>query len=251
MNECNLYRNTAHLYDLDDRQLLHDDIKLYLNCVHKTKGNILELACGTGRVTLTILKEVSERQVVALDLSEKMLSVLNAKIAGEPSISNNLTVLRKDMKDFELGIKFGLILLIWRSFQLLRNDEDAVKCLQSVRRHMEPGSLFLLSVFLPSESYGEDWLGKVNLSYETTDNSNNRIRRSTKNVSSDCINQVIEYDIIYDIQSPQGDKEIVEEKMILKYYYPDQIKEMVTRYGFIVVDEYYTDTDLFLTLMAG
>ena len=50
--KANLYRVTASLYDLDQRNITKDDISFYLEYASKLHGSILELACGTGRVTI-------------------------------------------------------------------------------------------------------------------------------------------------------------------------------------------------------
>ncbi|MCL1903698.1 MAG: hypothetical protein FWF94_04705 [Oscillospiraceae bacterium] len=106
--------------------------------------------------------------------------------------------------------------------------------------------LFLINVFLPKESYGEEWLGKEFLSYETIDESNYKVVRSTKNLNSDEEKQIIEYASIYNITSPDGNHEKLEDKMILRYYYPDQIKKLLTDYNFNIIEERKTEDDLFL-----
>jgi ubiquinone/menaquinone biosynthesis C-methylase UbiE len=50
--KANLYRVTASLYDFDQRNITKDDISFYLEYATKLHGSILELACGTGRVTI-------------------------------------------------------------------------------------------------------------------------------------------------------------------------------------------------------
>jgi hypothetical protein len=53
-NSClfgNLYVNTASYYDYDIRSIVKDDLDFYVEYASKTKGEILELASGTGRVS--------------------------------------------------------------------------------------------------------------------------------------------------------------------------------------------------------
>jgi len=52
--DVNLFQVTASLYDLDQRNITKDDISFYLEYALKLHGSILELACGTGRVTILL-----------------------------------------------------------------------------------------------------------------------------------------------------------------------------------------------------
>lgn len=53
----NLYTKAAFLYDFDDRDIVKSDIPFYLEYAAKYRGNILELACGTGRVSLVLAEK--------------------------------------------------------------------------------------------------------------------------------------------------------------------------------------------------
>ncbi len=52
--DVNLFQVTASLHDLDQRNITQDDIPFYLEYASKLYGSILELACGTGRVTILL-----------------------------------------------------------------------------------------------------------------------------------------------------------------------------------------------------
>jgi SAM-dependent methyltransferase len=246
MTEINLYANTAHLYDFDNREFLDYDVKLCLEYVNKTNGNILEIACGTGRVTIPILKNIPNCKVTAFDLSDKMLSVFKKKIK---SACHNLQLAKADMRNFSFNQKFDLVILIWRAFQVLLEEEDAKKCLQNVRKHMNKDSVFLFSIFLPQKSYGADWVGKEIFSYEAVDPANgNKIKRYTKNLNSDEEKQIIEYASIYDIVTPEGKCEVLEDKIVYKYYSLEQIKKLLADCGFTILKEHHTSADMFFAL---
>ena len=251
MDKQNLYANTAELYDFDNRALLNEDLELCLECVRETSGDILEIACGTGRITIPVLENAAGRKVTAFDLSEDMLSVFRKK-ALPPEFAGNLQIARADMRDFSFDKKFGLTILIWRAFQVLLNREDAVKCLRNVKKHMGSGGVFLFSVFLPQKSYGGDWPGRETLAYETVDPAtNNRIRRRTKNLRADEGAQIIEYASIYDIVTPAGARKTLEDMITYRYYHPEQIKALLKDCGFAVVRESASETDMFFILKSA
>ncbi|HBR31024.1 MAG TPA: class I SAM-dependent methyltransferase, partial [Clostridiales bacterium] len=66
-----MFRNSAWLYDVDNRDILSADIPFYIEFAKKQNGEILELGCGTGRVSLVLAAEGF--YVTGLDLSRQML----------------------------------------------------------------------------------------------------------------------------------------------------------------------------------
>jgi ubiquinone/menaquinone biosynthesis C-methylase UbiE len=118
---------------------------------HSQGQAVLEVACGTGRIAIRLAQEGVD--VVGLDFSPAMLAV-----AREKSVAmDNVRWVQGDMRSFELGETFGLVLIPGHSFQNLNAAADQVACLQSIRRHLVPGGT--LVVHLDHQSVS--WLGKL------------------------------------------------------------------------------------------
>ncbi len=126
MKTVNTYKTTAKYYDSDNKDLLKDDIDFYIQYADELKGNILELGCGTGRITIPLAR--AEHKVWALDISQPMLDVFAEKLRSESEATfNNLHVLPGDMRDFSFNEKFKLIFIPFRTFQsLISNKLPAV-----------------------------------------------------------------------------------------------------------------------------
>ena len=131
---------------------------------------------------------------------------------------------------------------------MLLCENDAYKCLKNIRNHMKREGLFLLSIFLPMESYGENWLGKETISFETIDSFNNKIIRTTTNLRSNEDKQIIEYSSTYNVIAKNGDIRIFKDIIKNKYYYPEQIKKILEKCGYIIIKEHRSSTDMFLYL---
>ena len=115
-------------------------------------GSLLEVACGTGRVTIRLAQDGP--YTVGLDVSEKMLEVAREKGKGIP----NLKWVEADMRDFELGETFDLVLIPGHAFQNLNTTQDQVACMQCIYRHIKPGGR--LVVHLDHQSVENFiWLG--------------------------------------------------------------------------------------------
>lgn len=112
---------------------------------------VLEIACGTGRVTLQLAR--AGVRITGLELSSAMLAQARAKSAGVP----NVTWVPGDMRTFDLGRQFGLVIIPGHSFQFMLTPEDQVQCLRCIQRHLRPSGV--LVVHLDHQDLA--WLGTL------------------------------------------------------------------------------------------
>jgi SAM-dependent methyltransferase len=117
--------------------------------VTRDGGAVLEVACGTGRVAIRLARHGA--RVVGLDLSAPLLAVARAKSAG----LQNLRWVLADMRFFDLGETFGLVLIPGHSFQNLNSPQDQVACLKAIRRHLAPGGRLVVHL----DHQDVRWLG--------------------------------------------------------------------------------------------
>ncbi len=116
------------------------------------RGSVLELGCGTGRVTIPIAKAGVE--VTGLDSSLEMLDVARAKSAG----IENVRWVQSDMANFELDQRFGLVIIPFRSFSLLLTVAEQQACLRRIHDHLLPGGRLALNFFNPDLALMASWL---------------------------------------------------------------------------------------------
>jgi SAM-dependent methyltransferase len=101
-------------------------------------GSVLELACGTGRVAIRLAQDGV--RMVGLDLSAEMIRVAARKSAG----LENTRWVEGDMRSFDLGETFDLVLIPGHSFQNLNSPQDQVACLECIRRHLTPAGTLVV-----------------------------------------------------------------------------------------------------------
>jgi SAM-dependent methyltransferase len=121
-----------------------DDLPFWLELARLHGDPVLELACGTGRVTLPLAR--AGFSVTGLDAAPTMLEVARAR-AAEAAL--DITWVEGDMRDFDLGTRFRLILCPANAFLHLLTRADIEACLAAVRRHLAPGGRFALDIFIP------------------------------------------------------------------------------------------------------
>ena len=124
------------------------DVAFYLEEARRTRGPVLELGCGTGRVAWALAAAGAE--VVGLDLSRPMLDRAEAKRVDMPAeAAARVHFQRGDMTDFTLDRRFGLVLIPYRAFQALTDPHDQRRCLAAIRRHLAAGGRLIIDLFDP------------------------------------------------------------------------------------------------------
>lgn len=112
---------------------------------------MLEIACGTGRVAVRLVQD--GLNVVGLDLSAPMLAVARQKSLALP----NVHWVQADMRSFDLGQTFDLVLIPAHSFQNLNTSQDQVACLECIRRHLRPNGTLVVHL----DHQDIRWLGDL------------------------------------------------------------------------------------------
>lgn len=124
------------------------DVEFYADLGRRTGGAVLELACGTGRVTLPLAETGLE--ITGLDSSQGMLSMARRKAAALPvAARRRLTLVHQDMTRLDLDRQFGLIFIPFRSFQHILTIDLQKQVLGALRRHLAPGGRAALHLFDP------------------------------------------------------------------------------------------------------
>jgi SAM-dependent methyltransferase len=155
MNEINPKNHYRSLVSRWYDRLLeneHQDIAFYAPIVQQTKGNVLELACGTGRLLVPFLKEGAA--IDGLDISQDMLDICQKKLSA---MSLSTSLYRQDLVDFKIDKPYALIFISGGSFQLVDDFDLAMTSLHTVYNHLAPGGRFVLDLFpLWSETSGRE-----------------------------------------------------------------------------------------------
>lgn len=113
---------------------------------HKRGQAVLEVGCGTGRLTIQLAQEGIK--VVGTDLSGEMLKIARSKNA-------EIHWIQGDMRTFHLAATFGLIIIPGHSFQFMLTPEDQVRALETFKQHLTHDGLLVIHL----DHQSVDWLG--------------------------------------------------------------------------------------------
>jgi SAM-dependent methyltransferase len=136
-----LYRDPRH-YDV--QTTLVDDIPFYLRQAQKYGDPVLELACGTGRITIPLAEKGI--QITGLDLSKPMLSHARKKAVKK---GIDIHWINADYRDFSLNEQFSLIFIPFNSLLHIHDLKSYEACFSSVRDHLRDGGRFIVDIFNP------------------------------------------------------------------------------------------------------
>ncbi|MFO7626688.1 MAG: class I SAM-dependent methyltransferase [Candidatus Fermentibacteraceae bacterium] len=230
------YRGFAEYYDAQVESVGgRDDIEFYVRMAAASKGPVLEMGCGTGRVTVPMLK--AGAAVTGLDLCPDMLEVARRQVSSLPgSIRERARFVQADMTDFSIDGKFDLIVTPFRPFQHLTTPEEQLACLGRVRSHLAPGGTFVLDIFDPDLDILTD-RGRVNEFGDEPpitlpDGSELTVRYRTPGI--DTTAQVCHCEMIYLILHPDGRRDRFVQPFTMRWTYRYEAEHLLALSGFRV-----------------
>ncbi len=142
----------ARFYDLEHEDY-QDDLPMYAGFAAAAGGgSVLELACGTGRCLLPLAGAGSD--VTGLDLSPAMLDLARRKVAAA-GLDDRVRLVKADMRDFDLGDRFGFVFIALNSLMHLQSREEQRRALACAGRHLAPGGRLVVDLFHPDVALPE------------------------------------------------------------------------------------------------
>ena len=227
-----LYADGRHY----DRQYagMTGDIPFYLKQAGRYGGPVLELACGTGRITIPLAKQGID--ITGLDVSGGMLQQAEANAARTGA---SVSWIQADCCRFSLGSRFKLILIPFNSIAHLHDPESIEGCFACVKKHLSDGGRFIVDIFNPrldilvrdpSERYpvaeypDPDGRGTVTV---------------TENNIYDAASQVNHIKWYYRI-GDSSDESV--EELNMRVFFPQELDALL-RNGSFIIDAKYGDFD--------
>lgn len=138
------YDAWAEIYDSVFSYVI-DDIPFYVEEATRAGGAVLELGCGTGRVSIPIAQAGID--VVGIDSSSAMLT--RAREKSRETGTSHLKLLRADMRNFNISSKFNLVIIPFRGLLSLLSVDDEIRTLMNIKRHLAPGGKLIFDIFVP------------------------------------------------------------------------------------------------------
>jgi SAM-dependent methyltransferase len=218
------------------------DVNFYRDAVHEYGDPVLELGCGTGRITLALAK--AGHRVTGLDISERMLERCNQKRAKLPTEARErVHLVQADMARFDLGEKFRVVIIPFRPLQHLLEIDEQIACLESIRRHLwsegkrsgERRGKLILDVFqTDAERMHDPGYQKECLVAEYVMPDGRRVRIMERVAAFHRAEQRNDVEMIFYVTDAQGKEERLVFAWTLRYFFRYEVEHLLARCGFRV-----------------
>jgi SAM-dependent methyltransferase len=218
-------RHYDRMYGLDE-----PDAAFYLDLAQNAGGPILELACGTGRYLIPWAR--AGHHVAGLDCASAMLARAAEK-AREAGVTIELH--DADMRDFQLGERFALIVIAGNSIVHLQTARDLERFLACVREHLAPGGQLVIDVFVPDvRLLARD--PEVRYPFAVYDDPDDGVRTTvTHSARYDAATQ-INHITIYTRR--EGDDRETSGTLDLRMWFPAELEALLHCNGFAIVERF-------------
>ena len=201
-------------------------------------GRILELGCGSGRVTVPLARD--GHRVTAVDRSEAMLDRLRSRVAALPApAAARITPALGDLRSFDVpdrGEGFPLAIAAFNVLEHLYTRGELDACLRRVAAHLAPGGVFVFDVQLPDLAWLLRDPGKRWARTRFTDPTTKRPMLYSTNHDYDPISQIALIRLYYDPADGAGPGHVVQ--LSQRKFFPAELEALVSQAGMMVLERY-------------
>lgn len=116
---------------------------------HTEKADdVLELACGTGTMALS-LEELDCYDITATDGSADMIRIAKEKASHIDSFVDFITM---DFLELDFEKKFDVVFMVFDSLNYLHTEQEILQLHEQVRKILKPGGVFIYDFTTPRNS---------------------------------------------------------------------------------------------------
>lgn len=207
---------------------VHQDIAFWLAQAAQHGDPVLELTCGTGRVSIPLAQ--AGYRVTGVDMSPAMLEQARAK-ARQAQVT--ATWVTADIRDFDLQTTFPLIIFPANALCHLVDRPSFEACMACVKRHLARSGRFIVDVFVPDLNILARDPHQRYPFVQYADPSGRTIVMTQNNVyhADTQVNEITFYSL-----DPGGVEST--EQLELRMYYPEELAALLHYNGFSIENRY-------------
>jgi SAM-dependent methyltransferase len=224
----------AEGYDLENG-LGGPNLDYYLDLARAVGGPGLDLACGTGFLTIPFAE--AGLAMTGIDRAPEMLDHARRKGGALP-----IRWVGADILGLDLGERFRIVTLTGNAFQEFLTREDQEGLLGTARRHLAPDGLFAFETRFPRPSElltaaALDGSWSEETEWRRYENANGQTVVVSTAQRHDALHQTVEY-VIYQ-RWGEGERAAVRtERAVLRFVYPQEMEALLHYNGFAIRDAY-------------
>ncbi|PJZ70269.1 hypothetical protein CH373_12365 [Leptospira perolatii] len=135
-----------------EAEYIHSVIQRYTG--KSGEGSILEFGCGTGKHSVLLAKK--GYSVCGVDQSSEMISLAQNRLKEESiQIQKRIQYFASNASELERPEKYDVVIALFHVISYQTSNHDLNLFLQSARKHLKPGGLFLFDFWYGPAVLGE------------------------------------------------------------------------------------------------
>lgn len=203
------------------------DFEFYKKWCGQIRGSILELCCGTGRLTIPLKKY--GLNISGMDISDSMLEMARNKAKSE---NIDIEFMKGDMRNFHLPKKYSTIFIPFNSLQNTYSISDIEFIFGNVKKHLEPNGHFIFDIFNPS----------IHFIVEREKEMKETFRFHLNDGREVVVHEKCEYDSAFQVNRVKwffkiGDAETIE-KLDMRCFFPLEMDAILKYNKFTVIKKF-------------
>lgn len=134
----------TEFYDIIKPDAKKKEVSFYDTLLRPLHGPVLEAMCGSGRLLVPLLEH--GYTIDGVDYSTAMLEQCKKRLYDKDLLTE---LYLQDIQSLSLSKKYAAIIVAYGSFQLLYPKENALQALRAFKKHLQPGGMLILDIFIP------------------------------------------------------------------------------------------------------
>ncbi|GAB3070581.1 class I SAM-dependent methyltransferase [Salinicoccus sesuvii] len=205
------------------------DVPLLSEWAKVQGGIIVDLACGTGRVTLPLAEH--GHRLIGVDIHEEMLELAKSK-----SEAKHLPIewIRQDCTKLALEIKSNMLFMTGNSFQHFLTNESQDALLKAIWNHLNYGGVFIFNTRFPNLKD----LAEIYTTKEIYIDNLGRVVTEHTTETYNALTQVLHCSTTREIRDNGTDTYLETDRISLRYVYPLEMQRLLKQNGYEIVEVY-------------
>lgn len=229
----NTYDSLSRFYDLENADFI-EDLDFWVALAKDQGGPVLELGCGSGRVTQQIAR--AGIAITGIDNSEPMLTMARTRLGRNAAVANRVTLINGDMTNLESPElkfkKFNLVICPFNTFMHLLTVTEQLALLTNARQHLEPSGQLVLDLTNPAPAYADPPSEMLTLERTFKDEANNLTVEQFSTLRLDRLDQIAHIVYHYDAVAADGAFSRTLVPLTLRYTFPAEMGLLLGQTGF-------------------
>jgi SAM-dependent methyltransferase len=226
------------LYEMENADDPAFDLEYWSALVRSlAPARMLELAAGTGRLTIPLASLGVVGELVALDSSEPFVERLRGRVGSLP-----VTVVCGDMRAPAFDGRFDLVAIPFNSLAYLMTRDDRLACLRACRELLAPGGRLAFDLVMPRYDFIAEALRdapptRVDADHPSPDHGATRFVRSYTDTYDEAT-QTLRSTNRYEISYADGRVEHRITDLDWHIYFPEELTLLLEACGLQVLERY-------------